>query len=108
MSDDKQLEDLNKVLSDLREFQEKAKLAYDQSAEDHWNSMTKEDQLKSFYSVCKRMHKGEIIDRGTYRYVLYEIFGFGPESYGVGMSCGYMNIHNSIVTVDPDKSSNED
>lgn len=68
------------------------------SQESFWNSLTKEQQLACFCSVSRRIHRGEIVDRGTYRYVLYQIFGFGPEAYGAGMDCGYMAIHNSIFT----------
>jgi len=46
--------------------------------------------------VCKRIHTGDIKDSGTYRYVLYDVFGFDPGMYGAGMDCGYMAIHNAI------------
>jgi hypothetical protein len=36
------------------------------------------------------------MDNGTYRYALYEVFGFDPGMYGRGMDCGYMSIHNAI------------
>ena len=93
---DKQ-EALNEALKEIRELQEKAQKAFDDEAETHWNSLTKDEQLMAFYSVCKRIHKGDIEDGGTYRYVLYDTFGFGPEAYMIGMTSGYMAIHNSIV-----------
>jgi hypothetical protein len=69
---------------------------FEAECEEYWNSLDYESQLKSFYSVVKRIHKGEFIDQGSYRYVLYEIFKFGPDAYVAGMDCGYMDIHNSI------------
>ena len=36
------------------------------------------------------------MDNGTYRYALYNVFGFDPGMYGRGMDCGYMSIHNAI------------
>lgn len=63
-----------------------------------WDSLSKEDQMRAFYSVVKRLVKGEIEDRGSYRYVLYNTFGFDSESYMLGMNCGYMELHNSIYT----------
>jgi hypothetical protein len=28
--------------------------------------------------------------------VLYDVFGFGPDAYIIGMDCGYMSIHNLL------------
>lgn len=96
-------ENLEKALTDLREAQEKASTKYESEAESFWDSLSYDDKLKCFYSVCKRIHKGDIEDRGTYRYVLYEIFGFEPDAYAVGMMCGYLNIHNAIEVEKEDK-----
>jgi hypothetical protein len=72
-----------------------------------WDGLSYEDKLKAFYSVCKRIHKGDVVERGSYRHVLYDTFGFGFDAYAMGMDCGYMNIHNFIVTPDEQKSINE-
>jgi hypothetical protein len=64
--------------------------------ETYWNSLTKEQQLCAFNSVCRRIIKGELQDKGTYRYVLYSVFGFGPEAYARAQMAGYLEIHNSI------------
>lgn len=61
-----------------------------------WNAMSKEDQMKAFYSVVKRLVDGELTQKGSYRYVLYEVFKFEPMSYYLGMQCGFMALHNSI------------
>lgn len=61
-----------------------------------WNSLSKEDQMKAFYSVVKRIVDGELVQKGSYRYVLYDVFGFDAESYMLGMNCGFMALHNSI------------
>ena len=71
---------------------------YDSDADDFWNNLSYEDKLKAFYSVCKRIHKGDIEERGSYRYVLYQVFGFEFDAYVVGMNCGYLDIHNSIYS----------
>ena len=89
-------EKFEKALAEMREIQEQAGTAYDSEADGFWNSLSKEDQLKCFYSVCKRIHEGDIVNRGSYRYVLYDVFGFGLEAYSVGMKCGYMEIHNGL------------
>lgn len=61
-----------------------------------WDGLSYEDQLKAFRSVCRRIYDGDVKHRGSYRYVLYNVFGFGADSYADGMDCGYMSIHNLI------------
>lgn len=67
--------------------------------EDHdkfWNSLSTDDQLKAFCSVMRRLYKAEIQERGSYRYTLYEVFGFGSESYVQAQISGFLAIHNAI------------
>ena len=96
-------EDKKKLLDSLaamgQEF-EKHALEYEKECDDYWKNLSYDDQLKAFYSVVKRIHKGEIEDGGSYRWVLYDVFGFGPDSYGIGIECGYMVLHNSIIPKD--------
>lgn len=68
--------------------------------EAYWNSLSKEDQLKCFCAVSRRIHRGEIVDKGTYRWVLYDVFGFGPEAYASAQMAGYLAIHNAIYDSD--------
>lgn len=79
-------EKFNRVMKEIEEDQEQ-----------WWNSLSKEDQLKAFCAVARRIHKGELEDKGTYRWVLYDVFGFGPEAYAPAQMAGYLDIHNSIV-----------
>jgi len=77
---------------------------YDNESEQYWESLSYEDKLKAFYIVTKRIHKGDVVDRGSFRYVLYETFSFDMDSYLVGMDSGYMEIHNAIAEgLDDDK-----
>jgi len=76
-----------------------------EAADAWWEALSYADKLKAFQSVCKRIHKGDIKDRGSYRHVLYQVFGFGKDAYALGMHCGYMDIHNSIVL--PDKEEKD-
>ena len=67
--------------------------------EDHskfWNSLSKDDQLKAFCSVMRLLHKAELEEHGSYRYTLYDVFGFGPESYAQAQLSGFLDIHNAI------------
>lgn len=86
------------VLAEISKLWHDAEQAYDAEAEEFWTGMSKEDQLKAFYSVVKRIHQGDLVEKGSYRYVLYQVFGFDMDSYVIGMQCGYMALHNAIVT----------
>lgn len=70
----------------------------EQESEQYWNSLTKEQQLQVFCAVCRRIYKGDIEDGGTYRYVLYNVFEFGPEAYAPAQLAGYLAIHNAIYS----------
>ncbi len=90
--------DLLEVLSSASNEWEEATKEYEAKNEAWWNSLTEAEREDAFYAVVKRIYQGEIIDRGSYRYVLYEVFGFGPGMYAQGMDCGYLELHNAIYT----------
>ena len=71
--------------------------AYEAKNEAWWNGLTQEEREDAFYAVVKRIYEGEIKQRGSYRYVLYNVFGFDAGMYLKGMECGYMALHNSIM-----------
>jgi hypothetical protein len=83
---------LNEISKGFNEVMKKIEL----EQEDYWNSLSKEDQIKCFCAVARRIYQGDIVDKGSYRYVLYQIFGFGPESYAQAQMAGYLSIHNAI------------
>ena len=83
---------------DFSESYEKAMKEIEQEQEQYWNSLSKDDQLKVFCAVVRRIVQAELKDKGSYRWALYNVFGFGPESYTQGMDCGFMALHNAIVT----------
>ena len=85
-------------LSALGEMFEEIQQNYDKRTDEWWDSLSEDQRQDAFYSVVKRLVKGELRDRGTYRYVLYDVFGFDASSYVMGMNCGYMELHNSIYT----------
>lgn len=83
------LEEFSKALQEGTE-------QYDREADEYWKNLSYEDQLKAFHSVCKRIYEADVVKEGSFRYALYEVFGFGPDAYIIGMDCGYMDIHNYI------------
>jgi hypothetical protein len=93
---DTQKQDLVDTLAKASDAWNEAMDEIEQDSEQYWNSLSKEDQLKVFCAVCRRIYQGDIVDKGTYRYVLYQVFGFGPEAYAPAQLAGYLAIHNSI------------
>lgn len=91
----KREEALDKLAEFSQVFQ-KAQEEYEAKNDAWWNGLTEEEREDAFYAVVKRIHKAEIEVRGTYRYALYEVFGFDPGMYVQGMNCGYMALHNAI------------
>lgn len=87
-------------LAKLSQEQENFEKSYEEESKELWNSFSEEDQLKLFYWVVKNITEGELIDNGSYRWILYDKFGFSEKSYGVGITCGFMRLHNAIYEDD--------
>ena len=83
--------------AEFSRLQQEATAKYAADCDEYWDALPYDDKLMAFSSVVKRIVKGDVKDGGTYRYVLYDVFGFDMDSYGIGMDCGYMALHNSIV-----------
>jgi len=97
MNEDKQEKAL-KSLEEISRIFNEAMALHEKDQEEYWESLTKEQQLKAFCAVVRRIHQAEIIDQGSYRHALYGVFGFGPESYAQAQLAGYLTIHNSIFS----------
>ena len=66
--------------------------------EDWWDSLPKDVQEKAFFCVVKKLVDAELTHQKTYRQILHEDFGFDKGAYYMGIICGFMTLHNSIVT----------
>ena len=89
----------NSFLKSMDEFSKAMQEGAEQwegECDEYWNKLPYEQKLKAFHSVCKRIYEGDVKKEGSFRYVLYDVFGFGPDSYIVGMECNYMELHNYI------------
>lgn len=96
MNDEEKRNDTLDKLSELSQEMEKSRKQYEADNDAWWNGLSEQEREDAFYAVVKRIHKAEIEDGGTYRYALYNVFGFDGGMYLKGMDCGYMNLHNSI------------
>ena len=102
MLDESKLKEVQKEMERVRQETEK-------DVESFWNGLSYEDKLKAFYAVSKRMFKAEVVDQGSYRYALYDVFEFGPDAYVIGMECNYFELHNLLVrAVDKAIKENKD
>lgn len=96
-------EEVEAAMEEWRKFGEQFRKAMDeieQDSEAYWNGLSQEDQLKVFCAVSRRIYKGELVDRRSYRGVLYDVFGFGPEAYAPAQCANYLEIHNALYGAD--------
>jgi len=84
------------ALSDIGQEMEKSRKVYEHDNDTWWDGLSETEREDAFYAVCKRLQRGELKERGSYRYVLYNVFGFDPGMYARGMDCGFMALHNAI------------
>lgn len=80
----------------VREIYHGAMVQYEKEANEFWNGLDDPEREMAFYHVLKKLHNGDVKRQASYRTVLYDIFGFDEGMYGLGMDCGYMEIHNLI------------
>jgi hypothetical protein len=103
---DEEIEKRKSALDALHEFGNMFQDAMEQiekEEESWWSSLTEDQQISALCCVSRRIHKGDIEENGSYRYVLYNVFGFGPEAYARAQMAGYLAIHNAIVTASTER-----
>lgn len=83
-------------LAQIGQHLKKAREEYEVGNDAWWKGLSEKEREDAFYAVIKRMYRAEVTDRGTYRWALYDVFGFDAGMYGAGMDCGYMALHNII------------
>ena len=87
---------------ELLKIQEEALEQFEQKAKEYYDSLGMDNQLLLFFYITNVIFKNYFKDNGSYRGLLYNKFGFGPEAYSLGMDSGMFALHNSIST--PDES----
>ena len=87
---------------ELLKIQEEALEQFEQKAKEYYDSLGMDNQLLLFFYITNVIFKNYFKDNGSYRGLLYDKFGFGPEAYSLGMDSGMFALHNSIST--PDES----
>jgi hypothetical protein len=87
---------------ELLKIEEEALEQYGQKAKEYFDSLETDNQLLLFFHITNTIFQNYFKDNGSYRGLLYDKFGFGPEAYSLGMDSGMFALHNSIST--PDES----
>ena len=82
---------------EAQQAMEQAQKEFEAECEAAWNSLNQETKLKIFCAICTRLYKGELEDKGSYRHILYDVFGFGTEAYSAAQGAGFLALHNSIL-----------
>jgi len=73
---------------------------WQQMANSYYSGLEPEEQLWAFCAIVEKICKGELDDRRSYRGILYNTFGWGPEAYAAAQHAGYLGLHNSIYRFD--------
>jgi hypothetical protein len=85
---------------ELLKIEEKAIEEYTQKAKEYFESLEMDNQLFLFFYITNVIFKNYFNDNGSYRGLLYDKFGFGPEAYSLGCNSGMFTLHNAISTPD--------
>lgn len=96
MKTEQEKKDFFDALEETSKMFKEAMDSIEKEQEEFWNSLSKEDQLKCFCAVVRRIYDGELKDQCSYRGMLYSKFGFGMESYVQAQVAGYLEIHNIL------------
>ena len=83
---------------ELLKIQEEALEQYEQKAKEYYDSLGMDNQLLLFFYITNVIFENYFKDNGSYRGLLYDKFGFGPEAYSLGMDSGMFALHNAIST----------
>jgi hypothetical protein len=83
-------------------IEEEALEQYKQKGKEYFESLEMDNQLLLFFYITNVIFENYFEDNGSYRGLLYDKFGFGPEAYSLGCDSGMFALHNSIST--PDES----
>jgi hypothetical protein len=85
---------------ELLKIEEEVQEQYTKKAKEYYDSLGIDNQLLLFFYITNIIFENYFKDNGSYRGLLYDKFGFGPEAYSLGMDSGMFSLHNAIFTPD--------
>ena len=72
-----------------------------EDSEVYWNNLSKEDKLKAFGAISRRIYEAEVVGRMSLRETLHSVFNFTTESYVHARLSNYDKIHDAIFAPRP-------
>ena len=81
-------------------IEEEALEQYTLKAKEYFDSLDMDNQLMLFFYITNVIFENYFKGNGSYRGLLYDKFGFGPEAYSLGCDSGMFALHNAISTPD--------
>lgn len=91
------------TLDEISKRYQEAMEGIERAQEEMWENLTHDQRLAVFCCVSRRIYRGELVEKRSYRGMLYDVFGFGPESYAQAQHAEYLTIHNNIYDIGHDK-----
>jgi hypothetical protein len=73
---------------------------WQQMANSYYSGLEPEEQLWAFCSIVEKLCQSELDEGRSYRGVLYDTFGWGPEAYAAAQHAGFLGLHNAIYKFD--------
>lgn len=95
-SENKPINDALDKIADFSQALDEAICEIKNNEEAYWASLSVDQQMAAFNCVIRRLYDGEINQQRSYRGMLYDVFGFGPDAYVRAQMAGFMEIHNAI------------
>ena len=83
---------------ELLKAEEESQELYAHKAQEYFESLETDNQLLLFFHITNVIFKNYFKGNSSYRGLLYDKFGFGPEAYSIGMDSGMFSLHNAIST----------
>lgn len=95
----KKQEAMDKLHDSGRAFA-KAAGEYQQMCCSFYSGLDPEEQLMAFCAIVEKLSHGELDEGRSYRGILYDTFGWGPEAYAAAQCAGFLGLHNAIYRFD--------
>lgn len=97
MAQDKNKEEMFAALAEADKVWHQELAEYEQDVKDWWwHDLDQQQREDAFFYVMSKLFKAKIAESRSYRGMLYDVFGFKPNMYRMGMECGAFAISNAL------------
>jgi hypothetical protein len=96
MTDEIKKQEIMDALHESGKTFAKAADEYQDMCRSYFSGLEPEEQLMAFCAIVEKLCEGELEQGRSYRGILYENFGWGPEAYAAAQCAGFLGLHNAI------------